>query len=103
MTKEDFCASVLDELHVTHPSLDWDAAKIFAGHAHSLLTSALGSRELTQDELPLAEELTLWRYNRAGSEGVEAETLSGLEQRFMDDLPKLLKRAIAQRRRIRWA
>lgn len=103
MTKEAFCARVLDELRITHPSLDWDAVQIFALHAHNLLLYALGSRELTQDDIPLAEDLTLWRYNRAGSEGISSETLSGMEQQFEDDLPKPLKRAIAQRRRIRWS
>ena len=103
MTKDEFCAAVLAELGTTHPALEENAAKVFAGHAHDLHLDALGCESLGKAELPLAEELTVWRYNRAGSEGVGEEAMSGVSQRFADDLPKPLRRAIARRRKVRWS
>ena len=98
MTKEQFCAAALAELRATHPGLETGAADVFVGHAH-----ALGCPALERSDLPLAEELAVWRYNRAGSEGVRNETMSGISQTFSEELPKALRRAILRRRKVRWS
>ena len=103
MTKEQFCAAALAELRATHPGLETGAADVFVGHAHDLLLDALGCPALERSDLPLAEELAVWRYNRAGSEGVRNETMSGISQTFSEELPKALRRAILRRRKVRWS
>ena len=103
MTRAEFIEAALAELKVTRPETEEPAARILAGQAHDLLLEALGCDSLGEAELPLAEELTAWRYNRLGSEGIGEESVSGISQRLADDIPAPLRRAIARRRRLRWS
>ena len=102
MTRSDFIAAAKAELVLTHPEIDPAIAQVLIGQSHDFLLDAFDADELNEPDLMAAEELTVWRYARIGSEGVSTEAMSGVSQSFSDDLPKPLRRMIARRRKVRW-
>lgn len=102
MTRDDFIAASAAQLAVTHPDIPSAAASALLGAAHDFLAAETRLDALDAGDADAACELTAWRYNRVGSEGLTAESYAGVTQSFAEGLPTCVLRAIRRRRRVVW-